>query len=125
MMDKDCYLIDIPSHREFDGVLSVMEGPDTLPFDVKRVFWVHDTADGAVRGNHATINTKLVLVAVSGSFNVTVDDGREKNTFHLDNSEKGLFINNMIWRSMSNFKDNCVVMAFCDRIYACGGVLRL
>lgn len=120
MKDKDYYMININSYIEEDGILSVIEQPE-IPFDVKRIFWVHSTSDDAVRGNHATINTKLILAAVSGSCDVTVDDGNEKAIIHLDNSKEGVFINNMIWRSMSNFSDDCVVMAFCDQKYASGG----
>ena len=116
MKSEDCYMIRIHSHKEDDGILSVIEQPE-IPFDVKRVFWVHNTSSGAVRGNHATIDTKLVLVTVSGCCDVTIDDGVEKKIIHLNNSENGVFINNMLWRSMSNFSDDCVVMAFCDQRY--------
>lgn len=117
MKNEDCYMVKINSHKEDDGILSVIEQPE-IPFDVKRVFWVHDTSDGAVRGNHATISTKLVLTAVSGSCDVIVDDGEERKVIHLKNSEEGIFINNMIWRNMSNFSNDCVVIAFCDQKYA-------
>lgn len=117
MKNEDCYMVKVNSHKEADGILSVVEQPE-IPFDVKRIFWVHDTTENAIRGNHATISTKLILVAVSGSCDITVDDGIEKKIIHLNNSQEGVFINNMIWRSMSNFSGDCVLMALCDQKYA-------
>lgn len=118
---KKYYMVNIPDHVESDGRLVVAETQtNSIPFEVKRVFWVRDVADGASRGNHATKETKLILFPVTGSCDVIVNDGENEETFHLDDPTKGLFIDAMVWRSMRNFKDGCVLEALCDRHYGGG-----
>lgn len=120
-MDRKHYLIDIRRNVEADGELLVVEhNNNPLPFDIKRVFWVCNVIEGARRGEHATKQTKLVLVPVAGSCDVEVDDGKQKFTYHMDDPTKGLYIDEMLWRTMYNFTPDCVMMAFCDHVYAPG-----
>lgn len=121
MSGKKCYMTDIRSNEEADGRLLVVEGnTESIPFEIKRIFWVRDVKAGAKRGNHATKRTKLVLIAVTGSCDVEVDDGREKTVYHLDDPTKGLYIDEMLWRTMFNFTPDCVVEAVCNHPYAPG-----
>lgn len=120
-MDRKHYLIDIRRNVEADGELLVVEHNDNpLPFDIKRVFWVCNVIPGARRGEHATKVTKLVLVPVAGSCDVEVDDGEQVTTYHMDDPSKGLYIDEMLWRTMCNFTPDCVMMAFCDHVYQPG-----
>ena len=121
MSERKSCMIDIRSNEEEDGRLLVVEGNSTsIPFDIKRIFWVRDVKAGAKRGNHATKRTKLVLIPVAGSLDVVVDDGNEKVTYHLDDPTKGLYVDEMLWRTMENFSSDCVVEAVCDQPYAPG-----
>lgn len=117
---KGCKIIDIKKVVESDGTLLVMENGNPIPFDIKRIFLVKDVAPGKSRGDHATKKTNLILFPVSGSCNVVVDNGTEKETFFMNDSSKGLYIENMLWRSMQNFTKDCVMMAVCDREYTPG-----
>lgn len=121
MRDDQCYLVDIRSNVEADGrLLVVEENSGSIPFEIRRIFWVRDVKPGAKRGEHATKRTKLVLIAVTGSCDVVVSDGTEEKTFHLDDPTKGLYIEEMLWRTMQNFTPDCVVEAVCDHPYTPG-----
>lgn len=99
------------------GSLIALEEHHNVPFDVKRVFYIYGTQKGIPRGNHAHYKTKQLLVAVSGSCNITLDDGIRKKTFTLDKPNIGLFQNAMIWGTMHNFSPNCVLMVLADDYY--------
>ena len=119
MKDRKAYYVDIRENREDDGRLLVIEGnTESIPFEIKRIFWVRDTTPGAVRGEHATKKTKLVLIAVCGSCDVVVHDGKAETVYRLDDPKKGLYIDEMLWRSMKNFTPDCVIEAICDHPYA-------
>ena len=117
---KGVKLIDIRKVVESDGTLVVMEEGNQIPFAIKRIFMVMNVADGKSRGDHATKKTKLILFPVSGSCTVVVDNGSEKESFLMDDAAKGLYIDEMIWRSMQNFSKDCVMMAVCDRPFEPG-----
>lgn len=119
MRDRKCCFVDIRSNQEADGRLLVVESNSTaIPFEIKRIFWVRDVIPGAERGQHATKQTKLILIPITGSLDVTVHDGKEEKTYHLDDPTKGLYIDEMLWRTMKNFSEGCVVEAICDHPYA-------
>ncbi len=121
MKNRKSYLVDIRSNQEADGRLLVVEhDTSAIPFEIKRIFWVRDVIAGAKRGQHATKRTKLVLIAVTGSCDVEVDDGENKITYKLDDPTKGLYIDEMLWRTMKNFTPDCVVEAVCDSEYVPG-----
>ncbi|MBQ9361566.1 MAG: FdtA/QdtA family cupin domain-containing protein [Lachnospiraceae bacterium] len=121
MSDRKSYMVDIRFNREDDGRLLVVEGESqSIPFEIKRIFWVRDVKAGAKRGNHATKRTKLVLIAVTGSCDVVVNDGKTETMYHLEDPTKGLYIDEMLWRTMQNFTPDCVVEAVCDHKYAPG-----
>ncbi len=120
MWDENrCRYIDIRNNQESDGRLLVVEGDtNAIPFDIKRIFWVRDVIPGAERGQHATKKTRLVLIPVTGSLDVEVKDNTDTKIYHLDDPTKGLYIDKMLWRTMKNFSEGCVVEAVCDHPYA-------
>ena len=113
-------MIEMHCVKEVDGTLHVMESGQQVPFEIKRIFIVSDVAEGKSRGNHATKKTRLILFAVSGSCKVVVDDGVRKDEFLLNDPKIGLLIEPMVWRSMSDFTKDCVVLAVCDRPFSPG-----
>lgn len=109
----DCKLIDLPKISDPRGNLTFIEGERHLPFDIKRVFYLYDVPTGEDRGAHAHRKLHQFLICLSGSFDVALDDGFNKNTIHLNRPWKGLHIPPMIWASEINFDAGsvCLVMA--------------
>jgi hypothetical protein len=105
-------IIDIPKINNTKGNIGVIEN-DTIPFVVKRVYYLFDVPSGAKRGGHAHKNLKQVLIAISGSFDVVLKDGKSKGTITLNRPDKGLLIENNIWRELENFSSGsvCLVLA--------------
>lgn len=112
--------IDIKVVTEEDGKLLVVEKDKPIPFDIKRIFVIKDVVKGRSRGDHATKKTNLILIPLVGSCKITLDNGKEKETYNLNDSTKGLYISNMIWRSMFDFTSDCILMAVCDREFEPG-----
>jgi len=107
----DCRLIDLPQIADPRGNLTFIESTRHIPFEIKRVYYLYDVPGGAMRAGHAHKTLQQLLIAMSGSFDVTVDDGRAKKTFHLNRSYYGLYIPPMIWRDIDNFSSGSVCMA--------------
>lgn len=105
-------LIDIPKINNIKGNIGVIEN-DTIPFDVKRVYYLFDVPSGAKRGGHAHKKLKQVLIAISGSFDVVLKNGKSKEIITLNRPDKGLLIENNIWRELENFSSGsvCLVLA--------------
>ena len=105
-------IIDIPKINNTKGNIGVIEN-DTIPFDVKRVYYLFDVPSGAKRGGHAHKKLKQVLIAISGSFDVVLKDGKSKEIVKLNRPDKGLLIENNIWRELENFSSGsvCLVLA--------------
>lgn len=105
-------LIDIPKIKDVRGNLAVIEG-DTIPFEAKRVYYLYDVPTDAYRGGHAHKEQIEVLIAVSGSFEVVLDDGLQKQRILLKRPDKGLLIPTKIWRELENFSSGaiCLVLA--------------
>mgnify|MGYP006422243231 FL=1 len=99
------------------GQLVVIEGKDGVPFDIKRVFYIYGTQKDVPRGNHSHYKTKQYLIAVNGSCKVTLDNGKTKQTFSLDEPNKGLFQDALIWGTMHDFSDDCVLLVFANDCY--------
>lgn len=109
---EDVVLIDIPSINEVRGNLAVLEN-DTVPFAFKRVYYLYDVPSNAYRGGHAHKEQREFLIALSGSFEVVLDDGFETQRIMLNKPNKGLFIPTMMWRELDNFSSGsvCLVLA--------------
>ena len=106
-------LIDFPKITDPRGNLTVAEGNSMVPFDIKRTYWVYDVPGGESRGGHAHKKLKQVVIAVSGSFTVTLDNGRERQTVLLNHPWQGLLIETDIWRTLDDFSSGavCLVLA--------------
>lgn len=106
-------IIDLPKIIDPRGNLTVTEGGNHIPFAIKRTYWVYDVPAGESRGGHAHKECKEFLVAISGSFSVTLDNGKEKKTFLLNHPYQGLFIDVNIWRTLDDFSSGavCLVLA--------------
>lgn len=114
----DCSIIEIDKHHsDRKGNLSVVENGDTVPFDVKRVYYLYDVPGGESRGAHAHKNLKQLLIAASGSFTVTLDDGNVKRSFTLNRPYQGLFIVPGIWREIDDFSSGSVCLVLASEKY--------
>ena len=115
-IDK-CVLIDLPKISDARGNLTFIEGGRHIPFDIARVYYLYDVPSGAARGGHAHRRLSQLLIASSGSFDVTLDDGREKKTIHLNRPFQGLLICPYIWREIDNFSSGSVCMVMASDFY--------
>ena len=106
-------IIELPRITYPRGNLTVAEANKNIPFDIKRVYWLYDVPGGECRGGHAHKQIKEILIAVSGSFHVTLDNGKEKQTFLLNHPYQGLLIDTKTWRTLDDFSSGavCVVLA--------------
>ena len=103
-------IINLPKIIDKRGNLTFIEGNVHIPFKIKRTYWIYDVPGGETRGGHAFKDQQEFIVALSGSFDVVLDDGVQKKTFHLNRSYNGLFVPNGIWRHMENFSTNSLSM---------------
>ena len=110
-------LIDVPVFRDKLGVLGVVEKDSPFPFPIKRVYFLYDIPSGAVRGSHAHKNLNQLIVAVSGSFEVTLDNGTTSQTFALTSPNKGLTVPPGYWRTLTNFSSGSTALVFASREY--------
>jgi hypothetical protein len=114
---KNCKLIDLPKVTDPRGNLTFIEAGSHVPFDIQRVFYLYDVPGGADRGGHALKTCHQFLIAMSGSFDVILYDGKEKQRIHLNRSYHGLHIPPMIWREMDNFSSGSVCLALASTRY--------
>ena len=114
---KNCRLIDLPKISDPRGNLTFIEAKTHIPFEIKRVFYLYDVPGGADRAGHALKSCHQFLVAMSGSFDVVLYDGKEKGRIHLNRSYYGLHIPPMIWREIDNFSSGSVCLALASEIY--------
>ncbi len=105
-------LIELPKYLDNRGNLSFVENFKQLPFEIKRTYWLYDVPGGVNRGGHAEINNEELVIAVSGAFDILVDDGRNQKTYTLNRSYYGLYIPKGIWREIKNFSTNAVALEF-------------
>lgn len=113
----DCRIIDLPKIHEPRGNLTFVEGGHHVPFEIARVYYLYDVPGGAERGGHAHKGLHQLIIAMSGSFDVVLDDGAEKRRIHLNRSYQGLYICPMIWRELDNFSSGSVCMALASSRY--------
>lgn len=114
----DCQIIQLPKIHEPRGNLTFVEGGRHVPFDIKRVYYLYDVPGGAARAAHGHKALHQLMIAMSGSFDVTLDDGYEKQVFHLNRSYFGLYIPPMLWRDLDNFSSGAVCMVLASDFYA-------
>ena len=110
-------IIDLPKIKDPRGNLSVIESLAQIPFEIKRTYLIYDVPGGQVRGGHAYKNQLEFIISLSGSFDVHLDDGSEKEVFSMNRSYYGLFVPNMIWRSMKNFSTNALCLVLSSTLF--------
>lgn len=124
---KDCIVINLPNHVDERGALTLVDSEvikGLLPFEPKRVFWIHGVKDGATRGQHAHRTCWEMVCAVSGSFNLTLSDGKEDKTFVLDKPNQGVIIPPMVWCKLWNFAPGTVCLTFASEDYDAEGYIN-
>ena len=117
-------MISLPRVTDPRGNLTFVEGGLHVPFEIKRVYYVYDVPGGAERGGHGHKALEQVLIAVSGSFDILVNDGTEKRTFHLNRSYHGLYLPPMIWRDLGNFSSGSICLVLASAPYDEGDYFR-
>lgn len=109
---NDVKIIELPKFLDARGNLSFAENYKQIPFEIKRTYWIYDVPGGEDRGGHAFVENQEVIIALSGAFDVIVDDGINQKTIRLDRSYYGLYIPQGLWRTMENFSTNSFALEF-------------
>lgn len=117
MQLSKCKIVDLPKITDPRGNLTFIEGHRHVPFDIKRVYYLYDVPGGAERGGHAHKDLNQLIIAMSGSFDVVLDDGFKKKRIHLNRSYNGLYVCPMIWRELDNFSSGSVCMVLASNTY--------
>ncbi len=113
----ECKIVSLPKISDPRGNLTFIEGGRHIPFEVKRVYYLYDVPGGAERGGHAHKALSQLIIAMSGSFDIVLDDGTRKQRFHLNRSYFGLYVCPMIWREMDNFSSGAVCLVLASNLY--------
>lgn len=109
---KDVKLVELPRFLDVRGNLSFVEQTNQIPFEIKRTYWIYDVPGGEARGGHAFKQNQEFIVALSGAFDVVVDDGDNRQIFPLNRSYYGLYVPSGLWRSIENFSTNSLALEF-------------
>lgn len=117
MMLNKCQIFDLPRINDPRGNLTFVEANRHIPFDIQRVYYLYDVPGGAERGGHAHKALHQLIIAMSGSFDIHLDDGYAKKTIHLNRSYSGLYLCPMIWREIDNFSSGAVCMVLASNYY--------
>lgn len=121
----DCSIVELDKHHsDRKGNLSVVENGRTLPFDVRRVYYLYDVPGGESRGAHAHRDLEQLIVAASGSFKVTLDDGKSKRSFFLNRPYQGLYVKPGLWRDLEDFSSGAVCMVLASEVYDAADYIR-
>ena len=122
-MDKP-QIIDLPKFLDARGNLSFVEQENHIPFAIRRTYWLYDVPGGEARGGHAYKENQEFIVALSGSFDVVLDDGNEKTIYTLNRSYYGLYVPKGLWREMENFSTNSLAMVLSSTDYDANDYIR-
>ena len=117
MTIQECQMVSLPKITDARGNLTFVEGGNHIPFDIQRVYYLYDVPGGAERGGHAHKELRQLIIAMSGSFDIVLDDGHDKKRVHLNRSYDGLFVCPMIWREMDNFSSGAVCLVLASNQY--------
>ncbi len=117
-------LINLPKIEDPRGNLTFVEEKNHIPFDIKRVHWIYDVPGGGVRGGHAYKKNEQFIIALSGSFDVIIKDGKTRKKFSLNRSYYGLYIPKMIWRSLENFSTNALAFTLSSTLFDANDYIR-
>ncbi len=110
-------LISLPKIKDYRGNLTFLESKKHIPFEIKRVYWIYDVPGGQKRGGHAYRTLNEFIIAISGSFDVILNDGKEKQKISLNRSYYGLYIPKMVWRHLENFSTNSLCLILASDLY--------
>ncbi len=121
---SDCKIIQLPKIADPRGNLTFIEGGRHVPFEIQRVYYLYDVPGGSERGGHAHRDLHQFIIAMSGSFDIALDDGVEKKRFHLARSYYGLYVCPMIWRELDNFSSGSVCMVLASNRYSEADYIR-
>jgi hypothetical protein len=121
---KDCKLVNLPKITDPEGNLTPIEGGRHVPFEIKRVFYLYDVPGGATRAGHALKSCQQFIIAMSGSFDVILDDGTNTKRYHLNRSYTGLYVPALIWRELENFSSGSVCTVLASEVYDEKGYYR-
>lgn len=124
MTINDVLLIDLPKFLDTRGNLSFVEQLNHIPFEIKRTYWIYDVPGGEARGGHVFKKNQEFIVALSGAFDVLVDDGFKKKRFTLNRSYYGLYVPAGLWREMENFSTNSFALEFGSVGYSADDYIR-
>ena len=113
----DCRIVNFPKVTDYRGNLSFIEENRQVPFKIKRVYYLYDVPSGATRGGHAHKALHQVVIALSGSFDVILDDGYRRRSFFLNRPHYGLYIPPKVWREIENFSSNSVALSLVSEVY--------
>ncbi len=114
----DVKIVELPRFLDARGNLSFVEQLNHIPFEIRRTYWIYDVPGGEVRGGHAFKQNQEFMVALSGSFDVEIDDGENKKTFTLNRSYYGLYVPAGLWREINNFSTNSLALEFGSEHYS-------
>lgn len=114
---ENCRIIELPKITDPRGNLTFVEGNNHIPFNIRRVYYLYDVPGGAERGGHSHKELHELIIAMSGSFDVVLDEGRNKKRYHLNRSYFGLYVCPMIWRELDNFSSGSVCMVLASNRY--------
>lgn len=114
---EECKILQLPQIADRRGNLTFVESDNHIPFDIKRVYYLYDVPAGAERGGHAHKNLQQLLIAISGSFDIVLDNGIQKKRLHLNRPFIGLYVPKMIWREMDNFSSGSVCLVLASERY--------
>jgi hypothetical protein len=115
---EDCHLVDLPKIKDERGNLTFIESERHVPFDIRRVFYLYDVPGGSLRAGHALKSCQQFIIAISGSFDVLLDDGFARQRFHLNRSHYGLYVTALTWREIDNFSSNSVCLVLASAPYS-------
>ena len=121
---QEVRIIQLPKNGDRRGNLSVIEEMNQIPFRIERAFWIYDVPGGETRGGHAYRQSEELIVALSGSFDVVIDDGRERKTYSLNRSYYGLYVPRLMWREMENFSTNSLALVLSSTPYDAADYIR-
>lgn len=110
-------IIDLPKIADPRGNLTFIEAARNVPFEIKRVYYLYDVPGGATRAGHGHKTLKQLIIAMSGSFDVVLDDGNKRERYHLNRSYFGLYVSPMMWREIDNFSSGSVCMVLASEYY--------
>lgn len=121
---EEALIIELPKYLDPRGNLSFFENSNQIPFDIKRTYWIYDVPGGEIRGSHAFKKSNEFIIALSGSFDVVLNDGEREMRYSLNRSYYGLYVPKLLWRSLENFSTNSLALIVSSMTFDAGDYIR-